>query len=192
MPTLGALLKEWETFYVIVGSSGGALTGLLFVVVALAAERIRGHRAPAALGAFNTPSLVHFVIVLFVAAMMTLPRRGVTGLSGCLALAGLAGLGTSIRAIVQIRRVTEYTAVAEDWLWYAALPTVAYAGLLVAAIALRRATDFALDTVAGVSIALLFIGIHNAWDSALYSTTMGVGHSPGDAPSRPLPELSRH
>lgn len=31
-------LKAWESFYVIVGSSAGALTGLQFVVIALIAE----------------------------------------------------------------------------------------------------------------------------------------------------------
>ena len=34
-----ATLKEWESFYVIVGSSGAALTGLQFVVMALIAVR---------------------------------------------------------------------------------------------------------------------------------------------------------
>ncbi len=35
-------LRAWETFYVIVGSSAAALTGLQFVVIALIAEsRVR-------------------------------------------------------------------------------------------------------------------------------------------------------
>ena len=32
------LLSAWESFYVIVGSSGAALTGLQFVVIALVAD----------------------------------------------------------------------------------------------------------------------------------------------------------
>ncbi len=32
-------LSPWESFYVIVGSSGGALIGLQFVVVTLIADR---------------------------------------------------------------------------------------------------------------------------------------------------------
>jgi hypothetical protein len=36
-------LGEWESFYVIVGSSAGALIGLQFVVIALIAERPRRH-----------------------------------------------------------------------------------------------------------------------------------------------------
>ena len=33
-----AVLSQWETFYVIVGSSGAALTGLMFVVITLVAD----------------------------------------------------------------------------------------------------------------------------------------------------------
>jgi len=32
-------IKEWESFYVIVGSSAAALTGLQFVVMALVADQ---------------------------------------------------------------------------------------------------------------------------------------------------------
>jgi hypothetical protein len=53
MPELPPL-TEWETFYVIVGASAAALTGLQFVVIALHAEvRIAG---PAEGGAFATPT----------------------------------------------------------------------------------------------------------------------------------------
>ena len=41
-------LTEWETFYVIIGSSAAALTGLMFVVIALNAEA-RRETGPAAL-----------------------------------------------------------------------------------------------------------------------------------------------
>ena len=34
----GPVLVPWESFYVIVGSSGAALTGLQFVVIALLAD----------------------------------------------------------------------------------------------------------------------------------------------------------
>ena len=33
-----ALLSQWETFYFLVGSSGAALTGLMFVVITLVAD----------------------------------------------------------------------------------------------------------------------------------------------------------
>ena len=51
-------LTEWETFYVIVGSSAAALTGLQFVVIALGAEaRVLGGEP--AMKAFGTPTVVY-------------------------------------------------------------------------------------------------------------------------------------
>jgi len=74
MPGEPASLAQWETFYVIVGSCGGALTGLLFVVVALVADRVRTSVSQG-LSAFSTPSVFHFVNVLVVAAVVTMPRK---------------------------------------------------------------------------------------------------------------------
>ena len=41
MPEAPTLFTAWESFYVIVGSSGAALTGLQFVVTALIADAHR-------------------------------------------------------------------------------------------------------------------------------------------------------
>jgi hypothetical protein len=53
-------LAGWENFYVIVGSSAGALIGLQFVVMALVANLPRGPGAAQAGEAFATPNIVHF------------------------------------------------------------------------------------------------------------------------------------
>jgi hypothetical protein len=57
-------LAGWENFYVIVGSSAGALIGLQFVVMALIAGMPRPPGAAQAGGAFATPTVVHFATVL--------------------------------------------------------------------------------------------------------------------------------
>src|SRR5204863_407714 len=56
-------LARWESFYVIVGSSGAALTGLQFVVITLMSEGSRP-TGPATIRAFGTPTIVHFCAVL--------------------------------------------------------------------------------------------------------------------------------
>jgi hypothetical protein len=68
------LLSGWENFYVIVGSSAGALIGLQFVVVTLIAER-PPRDADAAGAAFSTPSVVHFTVVLLLSAIASIPWR---------------------------------------------------------------------------------------------------------------------
>lgn len=162
--------SQWETFYVIVGSSGGALTGLLFVVVALASERIRAGSAQG-LGAFTSPSIFHFGTVLFISATIAMPRRSFTSLIVLLVACALTGIVMTLMAVLRIARFERYQPVAEDWIFHAVIPFVSYGALLVAAIVLPRSTESALYVIASVSLTLLFVGIHNAWDAALYSAT---------------------
>jgi len=72
-------LAQWSSFYVIVGSSAGALIGLQFVVLTLVAQR-PSLRAPEAGAAFATPSVVHFGVVLLLAAGSLVPL-GVWGVA---------------------------------------------------------------------------------------------------------------
>jgi hypothetical protein len=162
--------SQWETFYVIVGSSGGALTGLLFVVVALAADRVRAGAAQG-LGAFTSPSIFHFCTVLFISATIAMPRRSFTSLIVLLVACALTGITMTLLAVLRIARFERYQPVAEDWVFHAVIPFVAYVSLLIAAIVLPRSTEPALYAIASVSLTLLFVGIHNAWDAALYSAT---------------------
>ena len=52
-------LNGWANFYVIVGSSAGALVGLQFVVIALIADRTNMNINPQAGSTFATPGVVH-------------------------------------------------------------------------------------------------------------------------------------
>lgn len=70
-------LNGWENFYVIVGSSAGALIGLQFVVMTLIAGRSVGHGEAQAGDAFSTPSVVHFAVVLLLSAIISAPWDGI-------------------------------------------------------------------------------------------------------------------
>ena len=60
------MLEGWDNYYVIVGSAAAGLTGLTFVVIALAAD---AHRVRlAGLRAFTTPIVIHFGSVLLISA----------------------------------------------------------------------------------------------------------------------------
>jgi ABC-type Fe3+-siderophore transport system permease subunit len=65
-------LREWENFYVIFGSSAGALIGLQFVVMTLVAENPLA-RSEALGKALATPTIVHFAIVLLMSAIVSAP-----------------------------------------------------------------------------------------------------------------------
>lgn len=159
-------LSEWETFYVIVGSSAAALTGLQFVVIALGAERsLTGSDT---VEAFATPTVVHFCMVLLLAAMVSTPHQSAATLASCLTGAGAGGLAYALWVVTKARRQKRYAPVLSDWIWHAALPTIAYAVLLVAGLVSWRHAAGALYVVAAAALVLLYIGIHNAWDAAVW------------------------
>ena len=160
-------LAAWETFYVIVGSSGAALTGLQFVVIALVAES-RRRSTFKEIDAFGTPTIVHFCAVLLVSAILSAPWRGLLSVSIALAVCGLAGVLYGLIVFKRARRQSGYSPVFEDWLFHVVLPLVAYALLAVAGMLLRSYPRRVLFIVGGSALLLLFVGIHNAWDTVTF------------------------
>jgi hypothetical protein len=161
-------LDSWENFYIIVGSSAGALIGLQFVVITLIADMPMEGSSRVATSAFTTPSVIHFGVVLLLSAIASAPWGGM----GVVAvLWGLVGLGGMIYSIIVTRRMraqTIYKPVFEDWAFHALLPIAAYVALVVAACLDASHERPALFLVGAAALLLLFIGIHNAWDLATY------------------------
>ena len=165
--TAHSALNAWESFYVIVGSSGAALTGLQFVVIALIAES-RRPGAATTISAFGTPTVVHFCAVLLISAIMSAPWHSLANVAFALGACGLAGVVYGLLIISRARRQTAYQPVWEDWLWFAILPLFSYMFLLVSSFILRGHPQRVLFMVAATCLLLLFIGIHNAWDTVTY------------------------
>ena len=160
-------LPTWQNFYVIIGSSAAALTGLMFVVITLiAGARVR--RSSGTLAAFGTPTVVHFCVALLVAAILSAPWQALWNAGLLLGLCGLVGVAYVVIVVRRTRRQTDYQPVLEDWLWHAVFPLVSYTALLVAAIVLPGHPAPALFVIGAVTVLLLFIGIHNAWDAVTY------------------------
>jgi hypothetical protein len=159
-------IAGWETFYVIIGAVGGSLTGLMFVVVALAADR--GLLKPSTTNAWATPTVVHFCAVLLIGAVLTTPEHTILSLGLCLAGVGVAGLGYVRWTWVQAKRQDDYKAERSDIVWFFVLPSIAYATILVAARIVWTNAAAALYVVGAAVMLLLYAGIHNAWDSAIY------------------------
>jgi hypothetical protein len=161
-------LAGWGNFYVIVGSSAGALIGLQFVVITLIADMPIAPVEPHAVHAFSTPSIVHFGAVLLLSAVQNVPW---TGLNSVAVLWGLLGLSGGVYEVVVVRLLrvqTVYRLQFEDWLFHVLLPLAAYSTLAISAYAARSHLREALFGVGAAALVLLFIGIHNAWDNITY------------------------
>jgi hypothetical protein len=166
-------LARWENFYVILGSSAGALTGLQFVVIALIAEgRVPGSMRE--IRAFGSPNIVHFCTSLLISAILSAPWHALSAAGMTLAVCGAAGILYALQTVRHARLSTGYKPDAEDWLWYVIGPLALYLAWTASAILLARNHTSALFAIAAVALLLLFLGIHNAWDSVTY---IAVEHS---------------
>jgi hypothetical protein len=164
-----SLLAEWDNFYVITGSSAAGLTGLTFVVIALSADAKRVNID--GLRAYVTPTIVHLGAVLALAAYLSMPHHTVLSLSVGFGAAGAAGLAYLARIARNMRRVaSDYAPVHEDWIWNVVLPAIVYGALLALALLIWPLPHSSMYGAAGVSLLLMFIGIHNAWDVAVWNT----------------------
>lgn len=160
-------LAAWENFYIIVGSSAGALTGLQFVVIALIADSDT-QATFAEISAFGTPTIVHFCAVLLLSALLSAPWPTLLPAGIAVTLCGVAGVAYTFGVMYRARQQRGYEPILEDWVWYAFLPLLAYALLLVGGLVLSASSTYALAVLAAVSLILIFIGIHNAWDTVTY------------------------
>jgi hypothetical protein len=177
----------WETFYVIIGSSAGALTGLMFVVIALVADVRSSARQ---IDAFGTPTVVHFGAVLMLSAILSAPWPATSGMRLALGACGASGVVYMLVVLRRARGQSDYEPVFEDWLFHTALPLAAYAGILVAASGLPELQTPLLFVIGAAAVLLLFVGIHNAWDTVTYIVVARWerrSHDQGDAVNATAP-----
>jgi len=160
-------MERWETFYVIVGSSAAALIGIQFVVVTLVAG-IRTLTTAESISAFGTPTVVHLSFALVVSAFMTVPWESPFPVAALAAACGLAGVGYVTIVLRRARRQTVYQPVWEDWVWHGVLPAACYLALILAALLRHSLPRPSLFAIAASALALLLIGIHNAWDTVVH------------------------
>jgi hypothetical protein len=103
--------------------------------------------------------------------------------STVLALCGLCGVIYSAIVIRRAHHQTEYTPVWQDWVWYGALPSTAYALLMLGAMMLHGDPAVAFFLIGAAAFGLLLIGVHNAWDTVTHI----VFHGGRDAPDSQSP-----
>ena len=170
--TAPSILSHWESFYVIVGSSAGGLTGLMFVVITLVAD-YNLPRTPESVNAFGTPNVIHFLATLLIAAILSAPWTQLRDPAHLIGAGGVAGVVYVLIVLRRMLRQSGYKPVLEDWVWHLVLPLLAYTALFVGAAGLSHDQPWSLFLIGAVALLLLFIGIHNAWDTVTYVVAKG-------------------
>ena len=175
---------RWETFYVILGSSAAAMTGLMFVAVTLLGEtRRRADVLSLGMSAFNTPTVLHFCSALLISLVVCVPWTSLRAPGIALSLVGLAGIVYTLLVILRLRRFDrqrDYAVVAEDWIGHGTLPMVSYVTLLLAGFVLPNAPSGTELVIGAVTTLLLFTGVRNAWDIVTYLTMEKLREAKGE------------
>jgi hypothetical protein len=157
---------EWETFYLMVGSSAVILIGLLFVVITLSSN-MEARRAVIGARIYMTPTVYHLGTVVLVSAVALMPGMQLYAMALVVAVPALSGFVYAALSLLRMFRnppVPHWT----DYVYYGVVPGVVHLWLMAAAWAFWQASESAAYAVAAGLVALLLIGIRDAWDLATY------------------------
>jgi len=159
-------LTRWHEFFLLIGTAGVTLTGLLVVVVSLG-PRVVANQQATGVRAFMSPNAVFFTTTLVVSAVLLVPDLPAKIIGSFLCLGSIASLGYLVytRAHQQWRQ-SKLSRL--DWVWFIGFPTSAYLLLLFAGIALLLQLVLSMHAVAAALILLLVTGIRNAWDMVIW------------------------
>jgi len=171
------MFSDWDNFYLIIGSGGGALIGVMFVVTTLTAGLEESRASRGAL-IYITPIVFHFAIVLVVSAIAVTPGLSVEVVGVLIAICALLGLLYAV--VTAVRVFTIKINNAPDWedkIFYGIIPVIAYFLLACAVAAIWLTPMRAALFIGAVMLFLLLIGIRNAWDLATFLVARRPGSS---------------
>ncbi len=159
-------LDRWANFYLVTSTAAATLIGLLFVVITLAAERMRKEEA-AKIQLYLTPTVVFFASTLCVAALLTFPNHTPLTAALCCGLVGVVGLLYSASMVVgQGGRKARYEQ-PSDMIQYAGIPFAAYGLLVLGGVLLCREAQRGLTLVAVGMLVLIALALRNSWAIAV-------------------------
>jgi hypothetical protein len=165
MPMTSLPLAEWRDFYTMIGTAAGVIVGAPFIVASRtsdAKERSLGLRG------FITPTAVHLGSVLVGSAILDAPTLTPLLLAVLLGAGGLAG---ATYGVVVATRIWKLNLDLTDRAFYMVLPILAYLAMAFGALLPRWAVTQTLEILAVALVALLIIGMRNAWDMASFMLT---------------------
>ncbi len=179
--SLAELLHDWHDFYTLLGAASATLVGLMFVAASIGATVFNeDHRA--ALGAFITPTVVHFAAVLFACLVVVIPTHGWHSLGALLGAGGLFGTVYSGRLLVQLIIRHRFNVDLVDRVFYALIPLAGYLLALAASGLLFARVAAGATVMAAALMVLLLAGLRNAWDMMVWIMIKAPGGTPPPAP----------
>src|SRR6266487_1121583 len=141
-------LETWHEFFLLIGTAGVTLTGLLFVVVSLGPRVVANHHATG-VRAFISPNAVFFTTTLVVSALLMIPNLPAKVIGSFLSLGSIASLGYLVYTRAH-QQWQDSRLPGLDWVWFIGLPTTAYLLFLFAGIAFPFLSAFSIHVALAV------------------------------------------
>lgn len=158
-------LAQWVNFYTITSQAAAVLIGLLFVCISFAADR--SLKDTATIRIYLTPTIIYFVSVFFLAAVLLFPYHTKITVTIYLCLSGVVGLIYAGAFLIHRNTKKDYKE-RHDRIPYAGLPFIAYGLIELGGIMFAYYPKFGLLSVAASMLSLLAIAIRNSWAIAIY------------------------
>lgn len=160
------MFHGWDNVFFLIGSTAGALIGIMFLVITLTAgleKRLVSRGAPV----YVAPVVFHFAIVFVISVVTAVPEMSPLAVAVVLGVCALAGLAYSITTTIRLcGRGWERPIPWSDKCFYGFLPTTIYLALAGTATAVPFLERRAVLAISAILLALLLLGIRNAWDLA--------------------------
>jgi hypothetical protein len=163
-----AMFEGWDSFYLLVGGGAGAFISTMFVVATLMGD-LEQRRLDDGRQVFITPVVFHFGVVFVVSVLTAVPHltQGTLGL--ILGLGSALGLGYAVTTLMRLRKLDWqgfYTPDLSDNFFYGVAPIAIYVALGAAAWDVWFDPADAPYLIGWLMLALVSMGIRNAWDLA--------------------------
>jgi hypothetical protein len=174
------MFEGWANYYLMVGSSAGALIGLMFVVVTLTAGRDRAE-VERGKQLYTSPIVWHLAVILTLSGAAAVPGMSARIFAiGTVSLA-ILGFGWGVRSAVGIwRRPGAPDSAGFDMFWYGVAPAIVYVGLGIAALGLLAGKEWGTTAIAVGLMALLLVSIHAEWDLVTFLAPIAGTPPPND------------
>jgi hypothetical protein len=159
------MFEGWDSFYILIGGAAGALIGLMFVVATLTSG-LEEATVSRGLRVYLSPVVFHFSVVLLISAVASVPHIATWLVSASLGILALAGIVYSAKITKNLfdNNWPDVAPDISDRCFYGIGPVCIYLGLAVAALLVWTSPKLAVDLLAVILLAVLIIGIRNAWD----------------------------
>lgn len=156
-------LHDWQNFYILTGTAGATLIGLLFVAISIAGH-FPERQARNYLRTFVNPILLYYFQILLIACLALMPLNNTALFASALLILGSLNSVLVFKILWRIRVLHSDDDIDSDhWIWHILLPLIVGLLFIGTAAGFFLALPYASLGLSIAELLCLAIGLHNSW-----------------------------